>query len=51
MGTAHKDGHRYDSIVVGSGMGGAILARELAQAGRDVLVVETGQPETKIGTF
>lgn len=51
MGSAHNDGHRYDAIVVGSGMGGAIVARELATAGRDVLVVETGIPETHLGTF
>lgn len=51
MSGAHNDGHRYDAIVVGSGMGGAIVARELARAGRDVLVLEAGVPETHLGTF
>ncbi|MHB8705412.1 MAG: FAD-dependent oxidoreductase [Coriobacteriia bacterium] len=51
MGSAHKDGHRYDAIVVGSGMGGAIVARELAEADKDVLVLEAGQRETHLGTF
>lgn len=51
MGRLHKDGHRYDAIIVGSGMGGAVVARELAQAGRDILVIEAGIPETHLGTF
>jgi choline dehydrogenase-like flavoprotein len=51
MGSAHNSGHRYDAIIVGSGMGGAVVARELARAGRDVLVLEAGKPETHLGTF
>lgn len=51
MGSAHRDGHRYDTIVVGSGMGGAIVARELANADKDVLVLEAGQRQTHLGTF
>ncbi|WP_294534906.1 GMC family oxidoreductase [uncultured Rhodoblastus sp.] len=35
----------YDAIVVGSGISGAIIANELAQAGKRVLIVEAA-PET-----
>src|SRR5450755_1396562 len=34
--------HVYDAIVVGSGAGGGTLASRLADAGRDVLVLDVG---------
>lgn len=34
---------RYETVVVGSGPGGATVARELARAGRSVLVIERGR--------
>jgi choline dehydrogenase-like flavoprotein len=41
---------RVEFLIVGSGAGGATLARELSRAGKDVLVVERGRREEKIGT-
>lgn len=40
------DGAEFDVIVVGSGAGGAPVARELARAGWSVAVVEEGLPVT-----
>ncbi len=45
------NGKRYEFLIVGSGAGGATLARELSRRGREVLVVERGRHEEKIGTF
>lgn len=42
---------KHEFVIVGSGAGGATLARELARRGRDVLVVERGKREQKIGSF
>jgi len=41
----------YDYLIVGSGAGGATLARELTRRGRRPLVVETGKLEEKFGSF
>jgi choline dehydrogenase-like flavoprotein len=42
---------KYEFLIVGSGAGGATLARELAGRGRDVLVLERGKREGRVGTF
>src|SRR3954468_8743460 len=34
----------FDAIVVGAGFGGSVTACRLAQAGRNVLLLERGQP-------
>ncbi len=44
-------GDKYEFIIVGSGAGGATLAMELCKRGKQVLVVERGNYEEKIGTF
>ena len=41
----------YQTIIVGSGAGGATLARELSKRGRPVLVLERGKVEQSVGTF
>jgi choline dehydrogenase-like flavoprotein len=42
---------KYDYLIVGSGAGGATLARELAVKGKHPLVVETGKPHLSVGTY
>jgi choline dehydrogenase-like flavoprotein len=41
--TEHNGTPRYDTVVVGSGPGGGIVARELARAGQQVLLLERGR--------
>lgn len=42
---------RYDYIIVGSGAGGATLAKELSSKGKSVAVVEKGVKGEKLGAF
>jgi len=42
---------KYDYVIVGSGAGGATLARELARRGKRPLVIETGKLERNVGTY
>ena len=44
----HRD---PDFLIVGSGVAGAFLARELARAGAVVTVVERGRRHTRLGTW
>ncbi len=41
----------YDFIVIGSGPGGATLARELARAGKRILLLEKGRYHRFVGTY
>jgi len=41
---------KYDYLIVGSGAGGATMAKELAKRGQKALVVETGKLEEKFGS-
>ena len=42
---------RHDVLIVGSGAGGATLARELTKRGRSVLVIERGTYAAKLGSL
>ncbi len=44
-------GETYEYLVVGSGAGGAAVARQLALRGKSVLIVERGHPQPSLGTF
>jgi len=44
-------GRAYDFLIVGSGAGGATLAKELSSRGKRVLVVERGSYAKKLGSF
>lgn len=48
---AEDSGQVYDAIVVGSGPGGATVTRELARAGRRVLLLEKGRERRRLGTY
>lgn len=41
----------YEYLIVGSGAGGATIARELAKRGQSVVILEKGQIEASVGTF
>jgi len=43
--------NRYEFVIVGTGAGGATLARELSKRGKMVLAIDQGKPENKIGTL
>jgi len=45
-----KGANKFEFIIVGSGAGGATLAMELSKKGKQVLIVERGKYEEKIGT-
>jgi choline dehydrogenase-like flavoprotein len=45
------NGPAHEFVVVGSGMGGSTLALELARRGKEVLILESGVWEPKLGTF
>lgn len=40
---------KYEFIIVGSGAGGATVARELAKRGKKIIILEQGKREKKIG--
>jgi len=41
----------YDAVVVGSGPGGATVARGLSMAGKEVLLLEKGKDHQNLGTY
>jgi choline dehydrogenase-like flavoprotein len=47
----NPDEHKFDVIVVGTGPGGATVAKELSQRGKKVLMLEWGDYAPLTGTF
>lgn len=47
----NRSHYEYDAIVVGSGPGGATIARELAKAGKTVLILERGKDHRNLGKY
>jgi choline dehydrogenase-like flavoprotein len=41
----------YDAVVVGSGPGGATVARELSRAGKRILILERGRDDRRLGSY
>ena len=44
MSQIERESMEYDVVIVGSGAGGATLARELSRQGKSVALVEKGRP-------
>ena len=42
---------KFEFLIVGSGAGGATLAKELSKRGKEVLVVEKGKLPKKLGSL
>jgi choline dehydrogenase-like flavoprotein len=48
---AQHQSAEYDAIVVGSGPGGATVARELSRAGKRILILERGKDDQNLGSY
>lgn len=51
INTKGKDEHRYDAIVIGSGISGGWAAKELCEKGLKTLVLERGRPVEHIKDY
>ncbi len=47
----NKKSNEYDVIVVGSGPGGATVGREMARAGKRVVILEAGADDHRLGSY